>query len=373
MRVVLAMGPSVGGIGRHVRQLADALAADGDDVTVAAPAALAAPGGWFADFSGERRKFAPVPLPGAWSGTPRATAALRSVVEGADVVHGHGLRAGLVTAVVARRAGVPSVVTVHNLVSPETAGRTWRVTRTVEGLVARLATVAVGASPDITARLGPGAVTVPVAATPMSPSRDRASVRRELGVAEDQVLVLCTARLHPQKRLEDLVDAAAEPDVAAAGVVVRIAGDGPSHDALASRITRTGSSVRLLGRRDDVADLLGAADVAALSSAWEAIPLALQEAALAGLPLVGTDAGGTPLVVEDGVTGVLVPVGDVPALAGALVGLARSPELRVRYGAAARSRVEEHFGPRRMLDTLESVYREAIRSSTQRPRTGGAG
>jgi glycosyltransferase involved in cell wall biosynthesis len=373
MRIVLAMGPSVGGIGRHVRQLADALADDGDDVTVAAPASLAAPGGWFSAFTGPRRGFTAVPLPGKWSDAPAAVRRMHDIVAGADVVHGHGLRAGLVTAVAARRAGVPSVVTVHNLVSPETAGRTWRVTRAVEPLVGRLATVAVGASPDITRRLGHGAVTVPVAATLAQASRPRQTVRAELGVADRDVLALCVARLHPQKRLEDLIDAAADPAVIAADVVVRVAGDGPSRDDLAARIARTGSPARLLGRREDVADLLGAADVAVLSSAWEAIPLSLQEAALAGLPLVGTDSGGTPLIVEDGVTGVLVPVGDVTALAGALCRLAQDSAERATFGDAARVRVREHFGGRRMLDSLGGVYRDAIRSSTQRPRPGGAG
>lgn len=373
MRLVLVLGPSSGGIGRHVRQLADAFAAEGWDVTVAGPSALAHGDGWFADFAAANGRFVAVPVPGPWTSSVRALSALAPLVRSADVVHAHGLRAGLTGALAARRAGVPSVVTVHNLVSSETAGGTWRLTRGVERLVVRVATIAVGASPDITDRLGAAAVTVPVAAPPLRATRSRAEVRAELGVADGEVLVVCAARLHPQKRLADLVDAAAEPAVVDGGVTVRIAGDGPQHDELAARIRNSGSSTVLLGRRDDIADLYAAADVAALTSAWEAIPLALQEAASFGLPLVGTATGGIPLVVEDGVTGTLVPVGDVEAIARALRHLADDPAARAELGAGARAHVEERFGAERMLVTLEGLYRDAIRSSTSRPRPGGAG
>ncbi len=349
-RLLLALGPSTGGIGGHVRQLADGFVARDWDVRVAGPADLRE-----GAMAGLGERFVPVSLPGRWADAPAAAKALRPLLAETDVCHVHGLRAGVV---VTRRARAPVVASLHNLVLPETAGRAWRLARRAEPWLGRHADRAVGASPDITARLGPGAVTVTCALDPPVPARRREDVRADLGIAPDAVVALCAARLHPQKRLGDLVRAAAR--VGADTIEVLLAGDGPDREKLSALVAETAAPVRLLGARRDVADLAAAADVAVLSSAWEAVALFLQEAAWAGLPLVGTRTGGIPLLVEPRRTGVLVDVGDVAGLADALAGLARDAGERARLGAGARAKVAADFTVAAMLDRFEVVYREVL-------------
>jgi glycosyltransferase involved in cell wall biosynthesis len=352
-RIVLALGPSTGGIGRHVRQLHDELVRRQWRVTVAGPADLAA--SWMAGVA----DFVATPLPGAWSTTPSAYRELAAGCRRADLLHVHGLRAGLVGTRAAHRAGIPAVVSLHNLVLPETAGRSWRATRLAEPLLGRLADAAVGVSPDITARLGHQAVTVPISSAPLTALRSRAEVRAELGLADDDVVALCVARLHPQKRLDVLIAAAAGAELQHPRLHVLVVGSGPAQERLEAIVHDARGGVRLLGRRDDVGDLLGAA-LAVLSSAWEAIPLALHEAAQFGLPLIGTDTGGIGEIVVPDVTGLLVPVGDPRALSAALVRLAGDPALRRRLGEAARHRAQTVFTPERMIAALEQVYAGAL-------------
>jgi glycosyltransferase involved in cell wall biosynthesis len=294
---------------------------------------------------------------------------------GADVVHAHGLRAGLLAGLALdhrrypapdhRRYPAPDhrrypalVVTWHNRVLGGAARRA--AYAVLERIVARHADVTLGASPDLVTRaraLGArDARFGPVAAPPLPPpARPPGQVRATLGAAQ-RPLVLAVGRLHPQKGFDTLVAAAARWARRTPPPLVAIAGDGPARGALAAAIAASGAPVRLLGRRDDVADLLAAADVVVLSSVWEARALVAQEALRAGRPLVATAVGGVPDLVGD--AAVLVPAGSVEALAGAVAGLLDDP---------AAARVLAHRGPARAAewpdeqDTAEqvaAVYRE---------------
>ena len=128
-------------------------------------------------------------------------------------------------------------------------------------------------------------------------------------------LVLAVGRLHPQKGYDTLL--AALPLLGDA--VVAVAGDGPLERVLRARAPQ----VRWLGRRDDVGDLLAAADVVVLPSVWEARSLTAQEALRAGRPLVATAVGAVPDLVRDGA--VLVPPGDPQALGTAVRRLLDDP------------------------------------------------
>lgn len=367
MRLLLALGPSAGGIGRHVRDLADHFSEVGWDVTVAGPDQLkdcqrtgptALPiARWMSGYQGQ---FVPVEVPGRLQSVPAAARKLRPLLARCDVVHAHGLKAGLVSARTARLVGVPSVVTVHNLAHLYWRARAVRVPPIGERIVGHLADVAIGASVDIAAALGRSARMIPVAAELPSPRRPVEVVRNQLGLPAEDIFCLCVARLHAQKRLEDLVRAAAFlPD----GVRLFVAGDGPLRPALQALIDETGVSVELLGHRDDISDLVHACDIAVLPSAWEAIPLFLKEAAAAAKPLVGTDAGGTSMIVEPGKTGMLVPVRQPGALADAIQSLAADSELRRRLGAGARDLVTTRFSAACMFEQLAGVYREVCRGA----------
>jgi glycosyltransferase involved in cell wall biosynthesis len=117
-----------------------------------------------------------------------------------------------------------------------------------------------------------------------------------------------------------------------------VAGDGPDRELIPAA-----APLELLGERDDVPDLLAAADVFVLSSRSEGLPISILEAMAAGLPVVATRVGGVPELVVDGETGLLVPPGDARALAAALRTLLGDRELRLRLGAAGRARAEREF------------------------------
>jgi glycosyltransferase involved in cell wall biosynthesis len=137
-----------------------------------------------------------------------------------------------------------------------------------------------------------------------------------------------------------------------------VVGDGPLRAALAESAERLGvaSHVELLGDRADVRDVLAALDVFVLPSRTEGMSNALLEAMATGLPVVATAVGGTPEVIADGSSGLLVPVDDPAAMAAAIVRVLDDPSLAGRLGAAARQTVEERYGAKSMVRRLEAVY-----------------
>jgi glycosyltransferase involved in cell wall biosynthesis len=305
MRVLQVLATSAGGVGRHVRDLAAGLAAEGVDVRVAAPAATGAAFGLAgAGFTAVEIADRPRPVADLL-----ATLRLRRAVRDVDVVHAHGLRAGalavLATRTLPRRRRGGSrpavVVTLHNaLVS---GGRGPRVQKAVHGGLERVvarADAVLGVSADLVAAMARrGARRTDLAVVPAPPlpppRRDRDAVRAELGVPPGAALVLTVARLAPQKGLPVLADAIDVLRATHPGLRVHaaVAGDGPLAGELRGR------ALHLLGNRDDVADLLAGADVVAVPSLWEGQSLALREALRAGAAIVATDAGGNRAVAGD--------------------------------------------------------------------------
>ena len=354
--VCLVLASSTGGVGQHVTSLVRGLAAGGATVTVCAPAATEAQ---FQFTANGATSFVPVEIPDNPTLTDsRAIGAVRKVLTGAvDVVHAHGLRAGLVAALARPRQ--PLVVTWHNAVIR--GGLRGYASRLAERVVARGADVSLGASDDLVRRakeLGArDARLAPVAAPELpEPRRGRAAVRAEFGLTRGQLLVLSVGRLHPQKRYDVLVEAAARWRDRTPVPAVLVAGSGPSYMPLAALISSTHAPVTLLGHRTDVADLLGAADVAVVTSDWEARQLFAQEALRAGVPLVATAVGGLPDLVGD--AAVLVPAGNVAAVAEAVGDLlgdeARRAELRTRGIQRAKTWPTEEA----TLAQVEEVYAE---------------
>ncbi|GIJ29671.1 glycosyl transferase [Micromonospora qiuiae] len=357
--VVLVLASSTGGVGQHVRALARGLAAAGESVLVCGPAATQDQ----FDFIAAGARFAPVEIPA--TPTPadaRAVVVLRRVLaaEQVGVVHAHGLRAGLV-AVLARPAA-PLVVTWHNAVLA--GGLRGGVSRLVQRVVARGARVTLGASADLVERAAALGATdarlAPVAAPALpAPRRRRAAVRAEFGVTGDQPLVLSVGRLHPQKRYDVLVDAAARWRERRPAPVVLIAGSGPAYLPLAARISAARAPVTLLGHRADVADLLAGADLAVVTSDWEARQLFAQEAMRAGVPLVATAVGGLPDLVGD--AAVLVPPGDVDAVDAAVRALLDDGPGRAELARRGAARAATWPTEAQTLAQVVALYAELAR------------
>ena len=157
----------------------------------------------------------------------------------------------------------------------------------------------------------------------------RAELAAELGLSASVPWILTVSRIAPQKNLPVLVQAAAL--VAEAGQVEWVvvgAGDQELEARLREQIRQSGAPVRLVGARKDVPRMMASADLLALPSEWEARSLVVQEALVAGLPCIVSDAGGLPDLVGD--AGLLVPVGDAPALAATVRRVLDEPELASR-------------------------------------------
>jgi glycosyltransferase involved in cell wall biosynthesis len=402
LHVVEVLATSTGGIGTHVRGLAAGLVERGIRVTVAGPQATEDAFGFIAAGAAfEPVEIATRPRP---RGDLEAIRALRSLISAlaadrpeqnsgtADrdhdavplVVHAHGLRAGLAAGLATRsrirarrpahrargarglrrhrpssRLGHPAlVVTWHNAVLGTGPARL--VLAGVEGAVARMADVTLGASYDLVTRarrMGSadarlGQVAAPALATPGS-APDQ--VRTELG-AGDRPLVLAVGRLAPQKAYDLLLDAAARWRPRVPQPLVLIAGEGPQRPLLQARIDAEGLPVRLLGHRADVADLLAAADVVVLTSQWEARALIAQEALQAGRPLVATAVGGVPDLVGD--AALLVPYGDPDALAQAVGTVLDNPEIAKRLADAGRAQAGSWADETAVIDAVLAIYRE---------------
>jgi glycosyltransferase involved in cell wall biosynthesis len=134
--------------------------------------------------------------------------------------------------------------------------------------------------------------------------------------------------------------------------------------------------LHLLGFREDVPDLLAAADVYVMPSLSEGLPLALLEAMFAGKPIVASEVGGIPEVITSGQDGLLVPAGDAGAIAVALRDLLRDGGRREQLGRAARERAESAFGVGSMTERYEALYarsmaRRARRSARSAPALTG--
>jgi glycosyltransferase involved in cell wall biosynthesis len=186
-------------------------------------------------------------------------------------------------------------------------------------------------------------------------------LRREVGVDDDQVLLTYVGRVVPIKRLELLLRAAARARQAGAPVELAVIGDGAERPALQSlaRELGIGETVHFLGYRRDLARIAAAADVAVLSSDNEGTPVSLIEAAAAGTPAVATDVGGVAEVVAPE-TGILVPPGDEPAFARALVDIVNEPELRRAMGERARERALSRYSLDGMLRAISELYEELV-------------
>ncbi|MFI1996604.1 glycosyltransferase family 4 protein [Actinoplanes sp. NPDC020271] len=354
--VVLVLGSATGGTGGHVLSLARGLVAAGCKVVVCGPAANDEHYG----FTTAGVDYAPVEIPA--DPGPQDTGAIRAlrraiVGRDADVIHAHGLRAAFVVSLA--RTGVPLVVTWHNAVLAK--GLRGQAGALVERIVARNAALTLGASEDLVeravalgarnARLGP------VAAPEMRPPRrTRQAVRAEFRVRADTPLILSVGRLHPQKHYDMLVDAAARwRDLDPAPVVV-VAGSGPSYMALAQQASRTHAPFQLLGHRSDVPDLLLGADLAVVTSDWEARQLFAQEALRAGVPLVATAVGGLPGLVGD--AAVLIPPRDLDALDHAVREILSDSDLRADLAARGPEQAATWPGEADVVNAVRAAYAE---------------
>ena len=334
--------------GRFVADLVDDLQARGVDASVLAP-------GDFRDFglaygagvvaNVKRRPWLAPAL------VRSMVSAVRRAARDADLVHAHWLAGGAVAAL----GRVPFVVTLHG---SGTAGRfsdlelARRHPRLVRAVLRRARAVLCvsDALADAARRCGARDVRV---------IRNGVAIPERVGAEAQPAEVLFAGRLSPEKGIEELV-------AATQGMNLVVAGDGPLRDSVPSALGFV--------PHEELQRLYGRASVVVLPSHREGLPLCVVEAMAHGRPVVASAVGGIPELVEDGVSGLLVPPGDVSALRAALERLLGDPILRRRIGRAARRRVSELCSREHVAEaTLQAYETEPPQNVRATPRLRLAG
>jgi glycosyltransferase involved in cell wall biosynthesis len=187
-------------------------------------------------------------------------------------------------------------------------------------------------------------------------------IRGEMGVGDEDFVILQVARLDYLKDHATAIRTLAAVLARQPNARLVLVGEGPELGVIQDVVRQYNLDkyVRFLGLRRDVARLLSAADLFLLTSISEGIPLTLIEAMAASLPVVSTNVGGVPEVVESGRTGLLAPRGDDAALADAICTLASHPALRAEMGRLGRARAESLFCEQRMNERYDQLYREML-------------
>ena len=289
-----------------------------------------------------------------------------------SIVHTHLLRADVYGALAARVAGVSAVVSSKHNIEARLASmpsralyrlttRSTRRTIAISDAVAKWAVNELGVM-DEDIRV------VRYGLDPMPFNRiSQAEARRILGVDADVPLILCPARLDPQKRHDVLLRAFALVLEDFPRAVLLCVGDtqlgGASYRSkLRSTSVELGvdHAVRWLGVRDEIPELMAASDLVVLASDWEGLGLVLIESAMACRPVVATAVGGVPEVVISDTTGVLVPQGDHLRMGQEIRALLAGDERRTRMGTAAGEHARENFNLGLMHDATEAVYKELL-------------
>lgn len=191
---------------------------------------------------------------------------------------------------------------------------------------------------------------------------ERARHRRQLDLADDDIVFGCIASLTPVKRHADLIAAFAAAHHRQPRLKLLQVGDGPLREEIGAMIASLGleDTVQLLGDRGDVDHVFAACDAMVLASSTEGMSNAILEAMSSGLPVIATAVGGNTYLVQHETSGLLVPAHDPEALAAAISRLASDPEMRHGMGRAGRARILQAFSLDGMIDAFDSLYRRLL-------------
>lgn len=285
-----------------------------------------------------------------------------------QVLHAHLFHANLLAATIGRLARVPVIIATRHSVEIGGGHREW-----VNRLVRPLCDAVVAVSREVCeAEARCSSIDLDKLVMISSGVKgqifeevDQASMERLQSlwkIQPESCLVGTVGRFVEPKGYTYLLDALAKIQTQISDTKALLVGDGVLRQPMEDKARELGLSdtVVFTGTRRDVPGILALLDVFVMSSLWEGLPIALLEAMAAGLPVVATSVGGTPEVVVDGVTGLLVPPRDPDALAEAILTLLRDPGLRQRMGQAGRERVREQFSVEKMVKEIEGLYQRLL-------------
>jgi glycosyltransferase involved in cell wall biosynthesis len=287
-----------------------------------------------------------------------------------DVVHAHMFGSNVWGTVLGRLCRVPVVIAhEHNW---SYTGELMR--RTIDRhVIARYATRFVAVSESNRSRMielegipGDKVVVLPTAYIPHRITAPT-DIRAELGLPADARVIGVAATLRVEKALEVMIGALGQVRAQFPDAHLVIAGDGPRREALERQVADMGLTghVHLLGERRDVTGILKTIDVGALSSDWEGMPLFILECMATGTPVVATNVGGLPEMIEHDRTGLLLPPRDPAALATAISALLADPARGRRLAGAAQERMHGltiEAVSERFADLYEELVCDAARA-----------
>ena len=384
-RVLELSAQAAGGVRAHIRQVSQLLAKDGHQVLLAGPSNVISP----ADgaVSGACPRTYQIDIGARPSGADlKALRQLKQLAATVEVIHAHGLRAGALAVLAAKRLPAAKrprvVVTLHNL--PVGSAPTRLVGKALHLVVVKGADYVLTVSPDLLKKakqLGLKAGEIAVVPAPArgcvdcscmdhaaQPEISQASAQSSdtgsgvdsgsgYGTSSDTdcdaaPCLLTVARLAPQKGLDLLLEAATLIKQRGIDFTWLVAGDGPLKAQLNQQIDDTALPVKLLGRREDIGALLSQADVVVQTSYWEGQPLTLREAMQAGRAIVATDVGGSAYTLAG--CGQLVEPQAGP-LADAVVAVISDPKRRETLEAASRAAVAKIPGETQLREQLDRV------------------
>lgn len=192
-----------------------------------------------------------------------------------------------------------------------------------------------------------------------------AKTGRDNDKRKKDLILLHVGRFAPPKNHCLLIEAFALAVKEYPGMQLWLVGDGPLRAEVEALVKEKGLDEKIffLGIRDDVSALLGNADIFVLPSDWEGVPLTVLEAMSANKPVIATVVGGVPELIEDDISGILVPPQNPEALANAVLCLAKDPELRQKMGKAAQERAVAMFDISRAAREYEALYLKLLKES----------
>ncbi|WP_313698385.1 glycosyltransferase [Achromobacter sp.] len=272
-----------------------------------------------------------------------------------DVLNTHSRRDTVIAALAARIVRTPLIVRTRHLAKPP--GSLWSYT----GLPHKVIAISGYVAQQLLDRgVSQNDLELVFTAVPPMERAPSSTLREELRIPDEAVVVCCVGHLRPQKGHDLLLPAIARLFAGGADVHLVLAGEGSQLANLKQMSVALGceSRVHFLGRRNDINNVLSGSDIFALATEFEALGTSFIEASACGLPVVGTNVGGVPEVIKHGETGLLVPFGDVSALADSLGRLIGDQELRRRMGEAGRAYIhgERKFTVSGMATAMEGAY-----------------
>lgn len=201
---------------------------------------------------------------------------------------------------------------------------------------------------------------------------DKNKMRESFNIGQKEFVVGFIGRLEPVKGLDYFVDAASRVEKKNPNVRFILVGDGSMRQGLENKVRDLGIAQRFIftGWREDIAQINSMLDILVLPSLNEAVGISLIEAQSAGVPVIATNVGGIPEVVNDNITGLLVPAADAASLAGAIEYLLENDQKRIEMSEAAKAWVAGKFKAEDMADKISRLYNELVNLHIKNSTTG---